>query len=179
MTKTKKPNDTFRDIYKCYGKEIMIYINSYFPFDSDLAEDIFQNVFITVHKEISSIGSIKNIRAWLYKIAGNKSIDFKRKAIRTKTNPLDYLSDKDIYRYDSMEKALFKKEIMNIVDYELSKMPDLPREVFHLREYQHLPFDKITEITGSSISKVKKAMVKASLLLQKELEKRKIDPDIL
>ena len=89
--------------------------------------------------------------------------------------PLDLVKD----RKSKVEEKIVKKELFNIVNAHILRLPDFHREVFVLREYQNLPYDEIGKITNTSLSRVKKAMSKAVLILTNQLEKSSINKNFL
>ncbi len=167
-----------RKLYKLYAMEIFKYIRAYFLFDSFTAEDILQEVFITAYLKISSLKNINKIRAWLYRIASSKCLNFiKKKKIERKYME-EYGKNIDISDNKSIEDMVVDKHVFRIVNDEVHRLPDFLQEVFILREYQKLTYEETALITNSTVSRVKRAMKKAMSKLLKYLEKKGIRKDL-
>ncbi len=169
----------YKKLHNLYGKEIFGYIRSYFPFDHSTAEDVFQEVFITAYIKINSLKEVDKLRSWLYKIASRKSIDYKRKKAVEKKYMKEYGEQINILKYSSVEEQVIRKELFQVLNLEVSKLPNFLRDVYILRQYQNLPYKEIVDITETSLSRVKKAMKKAVQELLKQLKKKNIDKEIL
>ncbi|BDU50952.1 RNA polymerase sigma factor [Haliovirga abyssi] len=68
----------FDDIYDEYFDRIFNKVYSMVNNEKD-AEDIVQNAFISVYKNLKKFNKKSNIYTWIYKIAINKTYDFFRK----------------------------------------------------------------------------------------------------
>jgi len=172
-------HQAYRRLYDLYGKEILGYIRTYFLFDRFTAEDVLQEAFITAYVKISSLKDVNKVRAWLYKIASRKCIDFKRKRKSEDKYMKEYWEQSTVSAKKSIEDKVIEKELFRTLNNEVHRLPDFPREVFILRGYQSLQYQEIVEITETSMSRVKKAMKKAVSRLLKQLKKRGITKDII
>lgn len=76
---TKGDKEAFGNLYECYLDEIYRYV--YFRvFNHQEAEDLTETVFLKAWEALpKSRKRIKNFRAWLYRIAHNLVIDYRRK----------------------------------------------------------------------------------------------------
>ncbi len=180
INKLKKgDHQAYKELYNMYGNELIKYIRSYFPFDQTTAEDVFQEVFITVFSRIDSLKDVDKIRSWLYQIASRKSIDFIRKKKVEKKYMKQYGEQMEMLKMTSIDDQVISRDLFKILNNEVSHLPEFLRKVYILREYQNMPFKEIAEITKTSLSRVKKAMKKAVLKLLIQLKKKKIDKDVL
>lgn len=68
----------FTAAYNDYGDEIFRFCH-YRVFDRERAKDLTQETFIKTWKQLADGVEIKNVRAWLYKVARNLVIDNSRK----------------------------------------------------------------------------------------------------
>lgn len=72
----------FEELYHAYVDEIYQYIYLRTGLQKTVAEDITQEIFISVYKSFSSYKGICSERTWIYKITKNKLNDFYRKQYR-------------------------------------------------------------------------------------------------
>jgi RNA polymerase sigma factor (sigma-70 family) len=118
------------------------------------ADDIVQDTFIKVWKNLSKFRSESNLYTWIYRIATNEALSFlqkkKRKYLFT---TIDYntqlsknLEDDNYYTGDEIQKHLQKA---------LLKLPDKQRLVFNMKYYDELKYEEISEILGTSVGALK------------------------
>lgn len=79
ISKTIKDNleDALETIMNEYGTEIKRFIYSYIKNESD-ADDVTQDVFVTVYQKLDTFRGESTLRSWIYSIAINKSKDYLR-----------------------------------------------------------------------------------------------------
>ena len=112
-----KREKDFLDAYNQYADAI--YRHCYFRvYNKDLAEDLTQDTFIKTWKYIGEGKEIKNIRAFLYKVAVNLIIDHSRKKTAL---VLDDLKEKEAsLRLNTMEAKMIDnfeiQEVISVMD---------------------------------------------------------------
>lgn len=139
----------FRTLEARYRKLLFAWLVSQLGNRSD-AEDIYQDVWLKI---IKKAGTFKNVsfKAWLWTIARNRVIDFRRKKRPDLTLDATYSEDGQpmIERIESRERGPavsveiddMSKKVMAIVD----QLPEGQREVFLMRMQAHLSFKEISE----------------------------------
>lgn len=124
-----------------------VYCYCYRHVDNQMtAQDLTQDVFVTVIKNISNYKHYGKFENYLYVIARNKCKDFWKKK-----QPL-YL--------ESLDKEESKQELVDVenkifVKEALTKLPEVEFEVVILRYYHDLKFKDIAKIMDSSVSVTK------------------------
>lgn len=103
-----------------------------YSFNKSEAEDITQEVFIKLYKNIKKIKNNEHIKAWLIRVTINLSIDYNRNYWNKNTTSLD-----ENYKYFDEET----KDVFN----ELKKLTPEYRNIIYLYYYQGY---KISEISG-------------------------------
>lgn len=116
-------------------------------FNREKAKDMAQDVFVKTWGYISRGGEIKNIRAFLYKVATNLIIDESRKK---RALSLDALMEEGFdFGADGREKAeniISAKEALTLVE----KLDDNHREIVLMRYVEGLSPKEIAEILGET-----------------------------
>lgn len=135
----------FEEIYREYFKEVYLFIKS-LSHDESIAEEITQEAFFKALKGIEKFDGSKDIRAWLFTIAKNTYFShYKRKKRQI---------DSDVIEESSMEvqivKHLMNEEDSFTVHQFLHSMNEPYKEVFSLRTFGELPFEKIGHLFGKS-----------------------------
>ncbi|MEL6254896.1 MAG: sigma factor [Bacteroidota bacterium] len=62
-------------IWNNYGNELYFFILKKVK-NKNEANDIFQNTFLKIHKNLSKLKDEKKVKAWIYQIARNEIADF-------------------------------------------------------------------------------------------------------
>ena len=135
-----------------------IYTSIYlFVKDTELAEDIFQDVFIkiidTLKKE--KYNNEGKFLQWAMRIAYNMCVDHFRKSKRmskiSNTETFDIFSVLEC-KDDHMEKSIIKSQVHTKIRDLIDQLPDEQREVVILRHYADMGFKEISMMTRVSIN---------------------------
>jgi RNA polymerase sigma-70 factor, ECF subfamily len=148
------------------------------------AEDITQEVFVTVFKSIESFRGDAKFSTWLYRIAINHSknrIKYLSRRDYHRGTPLDEVSDREagtesagvflqstIPQPDKMVEGL---QIEAIVQREMAALEEEHRTLIVLRDVENLSYDEISSITGLPEGTVKSRLHRARMALKERIEK--------
>ena len=136
----------FEDIYYLYFREVFLYIRS-LSGDENIAEEVAQEAFFKALKSIDSFDGSKDIRAWLFTIAKNTYFSYYKKNKRNVGyDSLDDMPDTGV----TITEHISNEEDAFIIHQFLHTMEEPYKEVFSLRVFGELPFEKIGEIFGKS-----------------------------
>jgi len=117
--------------------------------DHDDANDILQNVFVKVWKNLEGFREDAQLYTWLYKIATNECLTFLEKQ---KKNTSVSLSDvetglSNTLKADSQFDA-------NKLEWKLQRailaLPEKQRIVFNLRYYDEMPYEEMSRVLTTS-----------------------------
>lgn len=136
----------FDRIYQMYFKDVYLYLRS-LTAREDMAEEIAQEVFAKALKAVDSFDGTRDIRAWLFTIARNTYLTYcKRQKIYADDAALENQPD---FSTHFTEKIEDEDRALRIHCY-LHTMMDPYKEVFTLRVFGELSFEKIGMIFGKS-----------------------------
>ncbi|MBC9911477.1 RNA polymerase sigma factor [Chitinophaga varians] len=115
----------------------------------DDANDVLQNVFIKVWKNLENFREDAQLFTWLYKIATNECLTFleqqKRKFAVSLSDVEDGLSNK--LKADAQFDA-------NKLEWKLQQailqLPEKQRIVFNLRYYDEMPYEEMSRVLDTS-----------------------------
>jgi RNA polymerase sigma-70 factor (ECF subfamily) len=155
--------------------------------DVDLANDIFQDVFIKVINTIKSgtYNEEGKFLPWVMRIAHNLIIDHFRRNTRYK-HVSESSSLKDDYNVFStlssenknIEEQITTKELLDqmvtLVDY----LPHSQKKILNMRIFQDMSFKEIAEIENISINTALGRMRYAILNIRKLIEKHRLVVDL-
>ena len=145
-----------------------IYIYSYKQtFDKETASDLTQDVFITMLRSIKIFDEKKaSFRTWLYKIATNKIIDYKRR-IRSNIVSLEDIEIPVEIEYHILAE---NKKLAEKIETYLSALPPERQEVFRMKVYGEYTFAQIADILQKPENTVKTLYYRLISQLRKEFE---------
>ena len=140
----------FDNIYEEYCDRVYYKVLSVVKNDDD-AEDICQETFISVYKNLSKFREESNIYTWIYRIAINKTYDFfKKRKVEFEIND-DVLSLPEDINFDT--KIILQEKLKLISEKE--------REIVILKDIYGYKLKEIAEMKNMNLSTVKSVYYKA------------------
>jgi len=171
----------FEEIFNRYANKVyaLAFKISRNPID---AEDILQDVFLTLVKKIDTFRGEASFSTWLYKVTMNASyMHFRIKGKK-------YESDISLENYapydengtlmgrvkskdwsDRPDEVLFSKEALEIIERAINELPENYRVVLYLRDVEDKSTDEVANILGISVGTVKSRLHRARLFLRDRL----------
>jgi len=122
--------------------------------DHDDADDVTQEVFIKIHKNIENFRADSLLYTWIYRIATNECLNFLQKKKRRFFLPIADISAMLSAKLDS-SPHVSGDEIQLKLQKALLKLPDKQRAVFNMKYYDDLSYEEISEITNTSVGALK------------------------
>jgi RNA polymerase sigma-70 factor (ECF subfamily) len=138
----------------------------HFLHDRDLADEIAQDVFLSLHKNLSSLESPLHAGFWLRKVAVQRSIDASRKRQRRPQVALDDVAE------PSVKPAAGDPMLGGMLRRLIATLPEAPRMAMVLRYQEDLDPTEISEIMGIPLGTVKSHIQRSLALLREKLERR-------
>ncbi len=162
----------FSAVYDAYWERLFRYVIRILPDEQDVA-DVVQETFIAFWESMGGLGKVKSIKAYLFVIARNLAFQrfreqLKQTAVENKL--VDYYARFD----DSTLTAMHTKELSDLIDAEVEKLPERMREVFTLSRKEHLSYKEIAERLKISDQTVKKQISKSLKYLRLKIDEEYI-----
>ena len=163
--------DSFRWIIDRYQRPAFQMVSN-FVSDRHAAEDITQDVFVTVYEKLSTFDPMRcRFSTWLFTIARNKSINYLRKK-----KPLVLKYQQDIISSDDPGDHIERIEFFQQMDNALNQLPPRQKRAFMLAEFENLPYDQIAQVECTSIGTIRSRIHRAKKKLQKTLKQVSGEP---
>lgn len=167
-----------------------IYNFSYkFFFDHDMAMEVSQKTFISMHKNMEGLQEVTRFKSWLYTIAVNYCREELRKKktrrsislhdLRPGESEESYQWEASSSRGENPEKQLRQSELSDLLQQCLMELSDEQREVVIMKEYEGLKFREIAESLQISENTVKSRMYYGLDGLKKILESKNITKETI
>lgn len=164
-----------RYAHKIYGFALRI------TRDSNDAEEVFQEVFLTLSKKIGTFRGDSKFSSWLYRVTANASYMY----LRSQKKHINDISLDNYTPYDEKgtlmgrimykdwssrpDIIIFNKEAVEIIEKAIDELPESYRTVFHLRDIEGFSNDETSEILEISVPAVKSRLHRARLFLRDRL----------
>lgn len=145
------------------------------------AEELAQEIFLKVYRQLSSFRGDSLFSTWLYQVASNHCKNRIKYLQRRKQNLHDSI-DKPIQTEEGQversipdssrvpEDLVDRKQIQNLVAEKIATLPENYREVVILRDIQGLSYEEIAKITGTAEGTVKSRLHRARQELKERLK---------
>lgn len=137
------------------------------------AEDITQEVFVSVYQSINQFKEESKLSTWVYRIAVTKSLEFLRAKNRKKRFAFVqslFSSDNDlktdIGHFYHPGVQLENKERAEILFAAIEKLSENQKTAFVLHKLENLSYSDIAEVMNSSVSSVESLLFRAKQNLQ-------------
>jgi RNA polymerase sigma-70 factor (ECF subfamily) len=155
----------FRRLYELFGDRSLRYLHGLLGAD---AEDVHQDVWLTVYRRIGGLANPAGFRTWLFATTRNRALDHLRR-LRREADLLspDAVEDHDIGTPDA-EPDIDSQAI----DSAINTLPPMHREILILRFRDDLRYAEIALIVGCSIGTVRSRLHHAKRQLSTALEKQ-------
>ena len=156
----------FKELFELYQPRLKYYVRRLDGDGSD-ADDILQEIWLTVFKKIHKLKDARSFAVWLYRIARNKVYDqFRRKDRFVK------LPEDDEFPVSGSVEPAFDANDAEKLHRALNKLKPHHREVLTLCFIEQLSYQSIADVVGCSIGTVRSRVFYAKKSLRKEMERQ-------
>lgn len=133
------------------------------------AQDITQDVFLTIWNKIGQFKFRSKFSTWIYQIAKNQSLNLKNLKKRRQTDATEINDSQAWVPVDEKtpETTLLVYEQQKLLLRALDNLKEKHRTILVLREMEALSYDDISEVLGCSMGRVKSRLHEARLALRK------------
>ena len=145
-----KDDTAFEILYSRYKNAVYSYLNKLIPGQTTLVDDLFQQAWMKVVKNIAKYQDKQTFLAWVIRIARNLSIDYFRKESRRQATSLDG-AEADVPAFDMPFNNLDSSELGQAISEAVKTLPPDQKEVFVLRQ-QNVPFKEIAVIQNTTLN---------------------------
>ncbi len=164
----KDINSAFSKLVALYQQRLYWHIRNIVKSHDD-TDDVLQNVFIKVYKNIKKFKGDSKLYSWLYRIATNESITFlnqkaKKYNITSQELSLQLVENLEAdvyYEGDQMQLKLQRA---------IASLPQKQQQVFNMKYFQELKYREMSEILETSEGALKASYHLASKKIEEFLK---------
>ncbi len=148
----------FGDIVERYQEKLLRYINRLGVRNKEDGEDVLQEIFVKVYRNLNGFDQSLSFSSWIYRIAHNEAISWYRKrSVRPEGHLVDdgevllgfMFTEEDSSEVD-FDKTINAEEINGALD----QLDEKYRTVLILRFFEHKEYDEISDILKIPIGSV-------------------------
>ena len=165
----KGDNNAFADLLSRY-KNLVYSIVLRMVNDREEANDLAQEVFIKLYKNLEKYSDEYKFSTWTMKITTNHVIDHRRKRVQETTVIDDALELPESSK--TPEEAYLAKEQREMLQEVLEQLPDMYKIPIVLYHQQGLSYQEIAEIIEEPLSKVKNRIFRGRKILKDAISQR-------
>ena len=143
----------------------------------DVSEDLFQDVFLRIYKEIGRFRGESKLSTWIGAISFNVCSDYLRKKKRRNVFDERDLSDLNLNLFSDQNpgSVVHSMEIHELVRSIIDQLPvsyKILIKLYHMEEFSYI---EISEITGKPVGTIKSYLNRGRAIIKDEI--LKIIPD--
>ena len=143
----------FRKLMGLYKERLYWHIRK-IVFSHDDADDVLQNTFIKVFKNIHSFKEESKLYSWMYRIATNEAITFINKKASAQNVDLSVLQN--TMANDLKSDDYFSgDEIQLMLQKAIVTLPQKQQLIFNMKYFDEMKYTAISEILGTSVGALK------------------------
>jgi RNA polymerase sigma factor (sigma-70 family) len=149
----KTRNEAFNLLLKKYQQKIYWHVRR-MVIDHDDADDIVQDVFIKIWKNLPGFRNDAQLYTWMYRIATNECITFLNKK-KAKNNVS--LDDVDFELADTLSGSdqFSGDQIQRKLQEAILTLPDKQRLVFNMKYFDDMKYEEMSDVLGTSVGALK------------------------
>ena len=149
----KTHNVAFRQLVSQYSRPLYSHIRN-IVMDHDDADDVLQNTFLKVFRNLKDFKGESRLFSWMYRIATNEALTFiSQKAKKwgitneeVQQKALENLPADDYFEGDALQLKL---------QQAVAQLPEKQQLVFQMKYFEELKYEDMSEILGTSVGALK------------------------
>ena len=143
----------FRELISQYKERLYWHIRK-IVLDHDDTDDVLQNTFIKIFRNIGSFKGDSKLYTWMYRIATNESITFINK--KAKRNNITIESVKEQALENLQTDVYFEGDIIQLqLQKAIATLPQKQQLVFSMKYFDDHTFEQLSEILDTSVGGLK------------------------
>ena len=142
----------FRLLMGTYKERLYYHIRQMVGNHED-ADDVLQNVFIEVYRNVQNFQEKSSLFTWLYRIATNEALNFLNSNKTKQTVALDEVAFN--ITNNGSEEFQDENEIQMKLLQAVNILPDKQKQVFNLRYNEEMSYEEISQILETSVGALK------------------------
>ena len=119
------------------------------------AEDVLQEVFIRVYRNLGQFRGESSLSTWIYRIATNESLRLLNTRKDEEAIPAEEVQEELIGKLKASDYIDYENELAVKFQEAILSLPEKQRLIFNLRYYDELDYEEISRILDSKVDTLK------------------------
>lgn len=143
----------FNQLVQTYQERLYWHIRKIL-LNHDDTDDVLQNTFVKIWKNIENFREESSLYTWLYRIATNEAITFLNSRRRRSLLPLNDVSD---YLMENLTSDPYFNgdELQLKLQKAILQLPEKQRLVFNMRYFDEIKYEEMSKILDTSVGALK------------------------
>ena len=143
----------FRELMSQYKERLYWHIRK-IVISHDDTDDVLQNTFVKVYRNINKFNAESKLYSWMYRIATNESITFINK--RAKENTID-IDEMHLQLVNNLEADVYfdGTAIQLQLQKAIATLPQKQQLVFNMKYFDDMKYKEISEVLETSVGALK------------------------
>jgi len=160
--------EAFETVFRAYYQSLCLFSMRYLK-RIDLAEEIVQDIFVTIWDKRSSLQFEISLKSYLYRAVHNNSLKYIQHQ-KVVDKHAQHLIDRKEQNYYEPVNNLQVEEVAGLLKEAFISMPQKTREIFALSREEGLKYTEIAEKLDISVKTVEAHMGNALKILREYLK---------
>lgn len=153
LKNSKTQEAAFRELIKLYKERLYWHIRK-IVISHDDADDVLQNTFVKVFRNIGNFKEESKLYSWMYRIATNESITFLNQKAKLKNVDFETMHQEVIQNLES-DVYFDGDEIQLKLQKALATLPQKQLIVFNMRYFDEIKYEDMADILETSVGALK------------------------
>ena len=153
LQSTDKKEQAFRELVTIYKERLYWHIRK-IVYSHDDADDVLQNTFIKVFRNIDKFKGDSKLYSWMYRIATNEAISFINKNAKRKQISSEELQEQAL---SNLEADVYFEgtEIQLKLQKAIAILPQKQQLVFNMKYFDDMKYQEMSDILETSVGALK------------------------
>ena len=153
QTNSKERTIAFDRIMRLHRRAIYSHIRK-MVIDADDTDDLLQETFVKVWKNIDKFKNESKLYTWIYRIATNETLRFLERKKKKYGLQMNETSEQLMQNLESDEQ-FSGEEVQLILQKAILTLPDKQRLEFKMKYFDEMKYEEISEIVDNSVGALK------------------------
>jgi len=169
IEKTEEKSKVFEELMAWQEKVFLICLG--FSRNKTDAQDLTQEVYLKVYRNIGTLKDLSLSKFWLFRITRNTCLDFIRKHRLNRLSSLE--PDLEPKELRTPESQMIFQEQLRALKVSIQRLPKKLRDVFILKEYGELSYQEIAEVLKIKEGTVPSRLTRARQAIMNQMKGEK------
>lgn len=143
----------FRTLVSSYKERLYWHIRK-MVLNHDDTDDVLQNTFIKIYRNIDSFKGDSKLYTWMYRIATNESISFINKRAKRSNMSSEEVKEHALSRLES--DVYFEGDAIQLkLQRAIATLPDKQQLVFNMKYFEDNTYEELSKILDTSVGGLK------------------------